>query len=550
MTRVINFIMDGKGRGRPPKQPFYSPSHHSPPRTHLGGGVAVGSAVKRGREDEDDIPMVVQDQTPSFNVSKYKLQAWRGGIPSFDEDDGLKEALLAEYSDGAEWAISTNPHYKRVYDHAIKFHQNAKCAKTKNCTMCTSAPAFSFVGDALKKNLPISLYVEAMKTYPVVNEDFEEAWYLTDLTESGCGEEMVTSETISDLFLEGKLSIRYCQQCYPDIPSAIEDFEKLLRTPFKTKDTTLLQEYQRKKAEARESFIVLLRQVAIMSHFDWLLHQHSNKHTGKQGNPLLNLPAEVDFLQNTTQEIKKQIVALEIGLKTHIDSSVQLAVQGIKFPPHKHLLAAETQEFVKNLLEDADFGALCDNLEAIFHSPAKGVAFKGFWQTMKSVVEEAQPKGAVHPPGYSGDERLRNPFHLAGPNEEFKRFLKDEIRDIVIQHLTHNTDPTVKGTNTKVLFIDTVAHRLEKFFKLNDDEKMATDFHKLQDDNGRTTLSIHNMVSHLNEEFDRKFAALEKKMQDTTDATLTRIDNMHLALTTQIKQLFDVVEALSKSLKD
>jgi hypothetical protein len=499
----------------------------------LGGGPAVGSAVKRGREgqDEDDL-LMVQEQAPSFNVSKYKLQAWRGGIPSFDEDDGLKEALFAEYSDGSEWAISTNPHYKRVYDYAVKHHQNAKCAKSKDCAMCKSAPSFSFVGDALKKNLPISLYVEAMKTYPVGNEDFDDAWYLTDLSEAGCGEEMVTSETISDLFLEGKFEIRYCQQCYPDIPSAIEDFEKFLRTPFKTKDATLLQEFQRKKAEAKDSFIVLLRQVAIMNHFDWLLHLHSNKHTGKQGNPLQNLPAEVDFLQNTTQEIKKQIVSLEIALKNHIVS----AVQGLKPPPFKHLLVEETQQFVEKLLGDNDFGELCNNLEEIFHSPANDGAFKGFWQTMKSVVEEAQPKGAV-----SG---------LSGPNEDFKRFLKEEIRDIVMQHLKENTDATVNGTNKKVLFINTTAERLTKFFKLNDDEKMATDFHKLQDGNAQTTLSIHHIVSHLNEEFERKFATLEKKMKDTTDATLTRIDTVHLALTTQIKQLFDVVEALSKSLKD
>jgi hypothetical protein len=207
--------------------------------------------------------------------------------------------------------------------------------------MCKAAGGhFSFKGDATKKSLPQALYVQAMKTYPVVNEDFDTTnFYFDDPAAFDEDGHLSKYEQMCDLFLEGSLEMRYCKKCYPDRTGAIEEFEQFLKTPFRTRDANLSQDFQKKRGDSKQSFIVMLRQLAIMSNIDWVLHIFSNRHTGRRALDMHNLPIEADSLQHAAQEIKNQIEALHSSLT----NTIQTGLQNIKHPqqPFKHLLEAE-----------------------------------------------------------------------------------------------------------------------------------------------------------------------------------------------------------------
>ncbi len=86
----------------------------------------------------------------------------------------------------------------------------------------------------------------------------------------------------NDFFLDGTAEMRYCAQCYPELPAALSAMTAYCHTPFPFKDTMnfsdrrqALTDFNAKKATATKEFVARLRDIAVLSHFDWVLHAQS-----------------------------------------------------------------------------------------------------------------------------------------------------------------------------------------------------------------------------------------------------------------------------------
>jgi hypothetical protein len=500
-------------RGRPPGNRQTIDVETSPPaRQHAtsygGADAGFGSGGKRSRQDDDDAPLVMQEM-PSFNISNWKLQEWRSGLPSYDDKEDAVQALrvaLKTY-EGAEWSTS-NPHLRRVYDFASKHHQQVKCLTSRACVMCQAAGSlFSFKGDATKKNLPIALYVEAMKTYSPIAEDFDtEVFYANDPAEIECGKECVMLDENHDCFLDGNYEMRYCQQCYPDLSEAIETFESFLKKPFRSPDSSLFANYKKKKTEIKEDFMGLLRKIAIMSHIDWVLHIHSNKHTGRRQ---IDVPAEVDNMQTSVGEVKKQIMQLEVVLKHEMNDMVDKVKKHA--PPHRHLLEAETEQFVGKLLDPTrEFGKLTKNLSTLFGKDGKA----DFFETMTEIFEKVVT-----------NMELPIAPDAATASKVFIQGKMTEIRDNLTEFMNIHVVPSLKGISTRVGAIDHIQQNLEAFFNVKDFLKNLspakdTLFSQVME------LLIRKILKEFTEEIDRKFDKELKAAAADFETTEGKLDTI------------------------
>jgi hypothetical protein len=601
-------------RGRPSGNRQTIVEETSPPAIHATsyGGAAAGSGGKRFRNiDDDDAPLVMQEM-PIFNVSKWKLQEWRSGIPSYDDKEDASQALrdaLKDY-EVAEWSTS-NYHFRRVYDFASKHHQQVKCLTTKACEMCKAAgPSFSFKGDANKKILPIALYVEVMKTFSPIIDDFDtDVFYTNDPAAIDCCKDCVMLEENHDCFLDGNYEMRYCHKCYPELSEAIEQFESFLKKSFRSPDSSSVADYKRKKTEIKEEFTGLLRKIAIMSQFDWVLHIHSNKHTGRRQ---IDVPAEVDNLQTSVGEVKKQIMQLEVVLKHQMNDMVEKVKRHA--PPHRHLLEAETEQFVAKLLDPtSQFGKLTKNLSTLFGKDGKADFFEKMTKIFEDVVTNMElpiaPEDATVSKVFIQGKltEIRDYLtefvndHIAkllDPTKDFGKLTKNlstlfgkdgkadffekmtkivedavtdmecpiaaddmtaiqgkvtEIRDYLTEFVNTNVVPSLRGISTRVAAIDHIQKNLEAFFHVKDFLKdvapaKGTLFSEVME------LLIRKILKEFTDDIDRKFDKEFQGLADDCeavekklDAVSPRLEGLETKLDTIDKKLDAVLAQMSKS---
>jgi hypothetical protein len=341
-------------------------------RVSFGGGAAAPRAVVTA--NEDDAPLatpppavkrpapsteeppgsakranVEEEEVPTFKMSKWDFQPWRTGFVS--------EVVLEDYADPLP--TSQSDHILRIYHHASKKHQETKCAATGNCVWCRAAgtPNF-FKGNPDKKSVPHSLYVEAIKTYTLVDEDFDVEFHDASVDAiKSYGEDLEVLD-FNEFFMENCLQMRYCAQCYPEVSAAVEAMSKFFQAPFAVKTSMsvverrqALEEFNTKKATMKKEFVAKLREVSICSHFDWVLHLQSNKHNHKKNMNIDDLPQEVDGLHQSVVAVKNQILQLELVFKNQMEDLMRRMAEKPTTPKvSQHMLMSETEQFAEALL--------------------------------------------------------------------------------------------------------------------------------------------------------------------------------------------------------
>ena len=334
-------------------------------RISFGGGAVDDDApitpylaTKRSALHTDDTPgsakrvNVEDEEVPTFKLSKWNLQPWRTGFVPNIVFEHYKFPLPTGDSD----------HIRRIYDHASKKHQDSKCASAGTCSWCIAAgvPNF-FRGDPKKKSVPLPLYLETVKTYNVVDEDFDIEFHdATAKTLKSYGDELEVLD-FNDFFMDNCGQMRYCAQCYPEIPSAVEAMVNFQQAPFALKTSMALSErkqalieFNSKKAAVKKEFVAKLREVAILSHFDWMLHMYSNKHNNRKSMNMNDLPDEGDGLHHSIVSVKSQITQLELFLKSNFETVVKKIAEKPGTPKaSQNLLMSETEQFVEALLHPA-----------------------------------------------------------------------------------------------------------------------------------------------------------------------------------------------------
>lgn len=332
-------------------------------RSSFGGGAADDDApmatppfaTKRPALHTDETPgsakrvNVEEEEVPTFKMSKWNLQPWRTGF--------VPNVVLEEY----DFPLPTgdSDHIRRIYDHASKKHQDSKCAGTGTCAWCIAAGASNFFrGDPKKKSVPLPLYFETIKTYTLVDEDFDVEFHNLEADAlTTYGDELEVLD-FNDFFMENCGQMRYCAHCYPEIPSAVEAMSNFQQAPFALKTSMALNErkqaladFNAKKTAAKKEFVAKLREVAICSHFDWMLHIHSNKHNHRKSMNIDDLPDEVDGLHHSVVAVKNQITQLELIFKSGIDDLMKKMAEKPGTPKvSQNLLMSETEQFVEALL--------------------------------------------------------------------------------------------------------------------------------------------------------------------------------------------------------
>jgi len=300
-------------------------------------------AAKRANVDEEEAP------APKFKLSKWDLQPWRTGF--------VPDVVLEEY----EFPLPTgdSDHIRRIYDHASKKHQDSKCASAGTCAWCVAAGAPNFFrGDPKKKSVSLSLYVEAIKTYTLVDEDFDVEFHnLAVEVLKTYGEDLEVLD-FNDFFMENCGQMRYCAHCYPEIPSAVEAMIIFQQAPFALKTSMALNErkqalaeFNLKKTTAKKEFVAKLREVAICSHFDWMLHIQSNKHNHRKSMNIDDLPDEMDGVQKSVVSVKHQIAQLELVFQNQMGELMRRMAEKPATPKaSQNMLMSETEQFVEVLL--------------------------------------------------------------------------------------------------------------------------------------------------------------------------------------------------------
>ncbi len=286
--------------------------------------AAASSKVVKVEEDD------FSSSLPKFTLSKWDLQPWRGGLPTSMVFDDYEFPLATSKSD----------HILRIYHHASQKHQTVpKCVSSGSCAWCVaSGQSNYFKGNPQLKSVPLPLYIETIKTYVIVDADFDVDFHsqTTETVKTWCKEGGLEVLEYNDFFLEGTAEMRYCVQCYPELPAALSAMTAYCHAPIPFKDTMnfsdrrqALADFNAKKATATKEFVARLRDIAILSHFDWVLHVQSSKHTHKKQVTLEQLPDEILDTNKQLSEIKKSISQVELLLKPikklyeHICQNVQ-----------------------------------------------------------------------------------------------------------------------------------------------------------------------------------------------------------------------------------
>ena len=343
-------------------------------RISLGGGADDDALMATPpfatkRPAQDDIPGSAKrvnaedEEIPTFKLSKWDFQPWRTGFVS--------EVALDEYEDPLP--TSESDHILRIYSHASKKHQETKCAATGTCVWCKAAGASNFFkGNPEKKSVPLSLYVETIKTYTLVDDDFDVKFHEATVEDLNTyGEELEVLD-YNEFFMENLSQMRYCAQCYPELPSAVEAMSKFYQAPFVVKTSMALTErkqalldFNAKKAAAKKEFIAKLREVAICSHFDWVLHLNSNKHNHKKSMNMDDVPREVDGIHQSVVAVKHQIIHLELVFRNRMEELMRKMAEKPATPKvSQNLLMSETEQFVEALLHPS--GKFKDHISKLF----------------------------------------------------------------------------------------------------------------------------------------------------------------------------------------
>jgi hypothetical protein len=349
-------------------------------------------ATKRVPPHTDETPgsakrvNVEEEEVPTFKMSKWDFQPWRTGFVS--------EVVLEDYDDPLP--TSQSDHILRIYSHASKKHQETKCAATGTCVWCRAAGASNFFkGNPDKKSVPHSLYVEAIKTYILVDEDFDVEFHDTTVEVLKTYGDDLEVLDFNDFFMENLSQMRYCVQCYPELPSAVEAMSKFYQASFVVKTSMALTErkhalldFNAKKAAAKKEFIAKLREVAICSHFDWVLHLNSNKHNHKKSMNMDDLPQEVDGLHQSVVAVKHQITQLELVFKNQMGELMRRMAEKPTTPKvSQHLMMSETEQFVEALLHPS--GKFKDHISKLFGELSAGLTASLTTNLARNITEVA-----------------------------------------------------------------------------------------------------------------------------------------------------------------
>ena len=256
-------------------------------------------------------------EVPSFSVSQWISANWRERISIPEE---------AKCSLPGTFSTQDSTHIARIYDLAVKKHQELACGrggKTADCAFCVAQGGLNpWKGDAKKKFVSLSLYLEVIKHY--IPEVGDYCSQFPDEAEDLSTTEDVKQLEVNDHFFDSLFPMWYCSKCYPDLPKAVlamDAFERYQpafekekqRDPsFYSERQKVLSDLRSSKLTQRKEFGIALKAASIMSKLDWELHKLCDKHQHKE----LVKPAsnELQEVKSSLEAIKKQISMLEMAL--------------------------------------------------------------------------------------------------------------------------------------------------------------------------------------------------------------------------------------------
>lgn len=270
---------------------------------------------------------------PTFAIKKLVGDNWRQVI-----NREPAEVDLPEYFGTKDGGINL-----RVYDFAVKQHQSLNCEKGKNadCAFCVAQGGRnSWKGDPMKKMVTPALYLEVMKTYVPCDEDYD-ANFPDILNEERFKD--ISQLEVNDYFFERLFPMLYCSQCYPDLPSVVSKMDEIqsFNLPYQrgtgadffATRAKLVGDLKTYKETKKAEFSALLKQISILSEFDWQLHLRSAKHRHQEAPKAVE--EELVDVKGLLEGIKKQIVNLQVGVPTAASLSEKL----VEVPSIKSLLS-------------------------------------------------------------------------------------------------------------------------------------------------------------------------------------------------------------------
>ena len=283
------------GGGEPPSKSSFSEC--SPPSPHSIG------------EKKTD--------TPPFSVKKWITSNWREAITIAADNIGEYPQMFA---------TQDSMHMMRIYELAVKKHQELGCGKggKVDCVFCHAQGGQNpWKGDSKKKVVSLSLYLEVIKHF--IPEEVDYCSKFPDEAQDPSASEDIRHLDVNAYFFESLFPMLYCSKCYPDLPRAVEAMDTLQKyNPAferdKGKDSSsfyadrqkVLSELKAIKATKRQEFSTALKQVSIMSKFDWELHKMSDKYLHKEvAKPVSH---ELQDVKSLLESVKQPIVSLEVRM--------------------------------------------------------------------------------------------------------------------------------------------------------------------------------------------------------------------------------------------
>ena len=286
--------------------------------------MSVGS--KRSFVSEEAVPkrrfefspprgLFRDDDAPTFSLKKFGGSNWRDAITVPDDD-------LEDYG---VFATNESSHHMRIYDLAVKKHQELGCGKGGKMSDCVYCHAQGggpnlWKGDAKKKFITMRLYLQVIKFYiPELGDycaEFPEVY--EDSTEDTTD---IRKLPTNIYFFDYMFPMMYCAKCYPDIPEAIAamdayqtytpEFQKEKgsdHSNYYAERHKILTDLKSQKELKKNEFSLFLKQISIMSEFDWTLHLFSDKHNMKDC--VKPVAEEVKDVKTVLEVVKNEILGL------------------------------------------------------------------------------------------------------------------------------------------------------------------------------------------------------------------------------------------------